>query len=103
MTRYEHFECWLTLDEWKEWKTKSVERFSDIYGIPLVLAKRKRDEYLKEQVHFRERYEEMDDFDNITNHFIRWHSTRQGHSYWQRVNERTAPIRTVNTPNLLTL
>jgi len=36
-----------------------------------------------------------DEWDDMTNRFLRWSDTPQGHYYWSRVNERTAPVRTL--------
>jgi hypothetical protein len=94
MTRYEYFEKWMTHDEWKAWKQFSPPRFKRAFDLPTLReAKAKRREYLMEEVNHTTASHAANEFSNMTNMFIIWDDTPQGHSHWERLNNRTNPIR----------
>ena len=93
MTRYEYFEKWMTTEEWRAWKQLCVGRFREIHRLNTRQARVKRREYLMQEVSFPNNAAVLDDFDTITNMYIRWNSTPQGHSHWNRLNGRKEPIR----------
>ena len=97
MTRYELFEAWLTPKEWATWKKHSVTRFMRINGTSRDTAKERRKMYLNEQVNIdvNDTCKLSDEWDDMTNKYIRWDDTPQGHSYWERVNRRFQPVRTL--------
>jgi len=102
MTRYEFFEAWLTPEEWKEWKIHSVKRFKQLHSLTTREARERRDSYLKIDVtHFTDRQKIQEDWDTMTNRFLRWSDTHQGHSYWSNVNCRTAPCRVLPPPRTI--
>jgi hypothetical protein len=93
MTRYEYFEKWMTTDEWRTWKQLCVSRFRQIHTLNTRQARVKRREYLMQEVNFPNDAAATNDFDTMTNMYMLWSSTPQGHSHWNRLNSRTGPIR----------
>ena len=100
MTRYEFFEGWLTPNEWRTWKKHTVNRSIAMQGVSRDTAKAMRDRYLREQTPFdTNNYPEVSDaWDDMINYRLRWADTPEGHSHWERVCMRTAPVR--NLPPL---
>ena len=95
MTRYEFFEGWMTPKEWRTYKKYTVNRLIATQGVSRDTAKAIRDRYLREQTPFdTNSYSEVcDAWDDMINYRLRWAGTPEGHSYWERVNMRTAPVR----------
>ena len=94
MTRYEYFEKWMTHDEWKAWKHQSPSRFKRLFDLPnLREAKAKRQQYLMEEVSYMSNYNAVRDFDSMTNMYIVWRDTPQGHNHWSDLNNRKNSIR----------
>jgi len=96
-SRYEYFEAWLTPKEWAAWKKHSVECFQHLFACTQSEARTRRDEYLNEGFPFESfptntiRYM----FETMIDRYLTWILTPQGLGYWQRVAERTRPIRTL--------
>lgn len=97
MTRYELFEAWLTPREWATWKQYCLRRIMRVNAVSRDTAKAIRKRYLNEQVtiDMNNEHEVYDEWDHMTNHYLRWTDTPQGHNYWSNVNSRTAPVRTL--------
>jgi hypothetical protein len=86
----------MTHEEWKTWKQFSPPRFKEMYDLPtLISARRKRREYLTEEVNYIVGSDSraINDFQNMTNMYLRWMDTPQGHSHWHDLNNRITSIR----------
>jgi hypothetical protein len=90
----------MTPDEWRTWKKHSVNRSIAMQRVSRDTAKAMRDRYLREQTPFdTNNYPEVcDAWDDMINYRLRWADTPEGHSHWERVCMRTAPVR--NLPPL---
>lgn len=97
MTRYEFFEGWMTPKEWRTYKKHTVNRLVSTMGVSRDTAKGMRDRYLREEIPFSpsDRIEIDDAWDDMINYRLRWIDTPEGQDYWQRVCNRTAPVRTL--------
>lgn len=94
MNRYEYFEKWMTTEEWKEFKRQFPTRYRDVtYGRNIRIARERRREFLMQDVSFPSNKAAIDEFESMTNLYVRWSDTPQGHSHWERLNNRTGPIR----------
>jgi len=95
MTRYEFFEAWLTAEEWATWKKHCLKRIQVMQGVSRDTAKVIRQRFLHNQVSFNPNnaYEVSDLWDELSNRYIRWADTPQGHNHWSNVNNRREPIR----------
>ena len=97
MTRYEFFEGWMTPKEWRSYKKHTVRRLISTMGVSRDTAKDMRDRYLREEIPFSpsNRIEIDDAWDDMINYRLRWIDTPEGQDYWQRVCNRSAPVRTL--------
>lgn len=95
MNRYEYFEKWMTVDEWRTWKQQAPGRIREILDVPCNIrrARNKRRLYLMEEVNFRCDAEAIFEFEEMTELYVRWVDTPQGHTHWNILNQRTGPIR----------
>jgi hypothetical protein len=94
MNRYEYFEKWMTTEEWKEFKRQFPSRYrQSISNCSIRQARARRTDYLMQEVNFPSSQIAINDFENMTNMYIRWVDTPQGHTYWSQLNNRTGPIR----------
>ena len=94
MTRYEYFEKWMTTEEWKELKKQFPSRYRLVTpGCNIRQARARRRDYLMQEVNFPSNTIAINDFENMTNMYVKWIDTPQGHSHWERLNNRTGPIR----------
>ena len=64
-------------------------------GISYGEAKAHRKSYLDEEltIDVSRRASVNSEWDSMTNTYLRWADTPQGHSYWSDVNSRTGPVR----------
>lgn len=96
-SRYEYFEAWLTPKEWATWKKHSLKPFQDLFCCTVNEAKGRRNQYLNEGFPFEEmasvNIQYM--FGTMIDRYLTWRNTPQGLEYWQRVAQRTRPIRTL--------
>lgn len=86
----------MTHDEWKAWKQLSPPRFQRVFNLPTLReAKAKRREYLMEEVNYIVGSDSraINDFQDMTNMYIIWRDTPQGHQHWERLNNRMTSIR----------
>ncbi len=84
----------MTHEEWETWKRLSPKKFKQMHDLPnLREAKAKRQQYLMEEVSYETHYKAVRDFDSMTNMYIVWMNTPQGHQHWSELNERKNPIR----------
>ena len=94
MTRYEYFEKWMTTDEWKEFKRQFPSRYrQSISNCNIRQARARRTDYLMQEVNFPSSQIAINDFQDMTNMYVRWVDTPQGHIHWSQLNNRIAPIR----------
>jgi hypothetical protein len=86
----------MTHDEWKTWKQLSPLKFRQVHDLlTLREAKAKRREYLMEEVNYIVGSDSraINDFQNMTNMYLRWMDTPQGHNHWADLNNRITSIR----------
>lgn len=104
MTRYEFFEGWMTPKEWRSYKKHTLSRLISTMGVSRDTAKGMRDRYLREQILFdpSNHCEVCDEWDDMINYRLRWTDTPEGHSYWERICQRTAPIRILPPLTIIT-
>lgn len=96
MNRYEYFEKWMTTDEWKELKRQFPSRYRQSVTLCNIRqARAERMRYLMTEVDYVVGSDSraINDFQHMTNMYVRWSDTPQGHTHWERLNNRIAPIR----------
>lgn len=95
MTRYEYFEKWMTTEEWRTWKEQAPSRIRQLQSDPCNIrqARQKRREYLMTEVVYPSSVIAINDFEEMTNMYVRWVDTPQGHTHWSLLNNRRGPIR----------
>lgn len=95
MTTYEFFEGWMTPKEWRTYKRYTVNRLIVTQGVSRDTAKAIRDRHLRQEISFDPNipYQLADAWEDMINYRLRWADTPEGHSYWEQVNRRAAPIR----------
>ena len=99
LSRYQYFEAWLTPKEWATWKKHSVKNFQDLFSCTESEARGRRNQYLNKGFSFAAMA--TDDirymFETMIDRYLTWRNTPQGVEYWQRVANRTRPIRILHT------